>query len=130
LGVLRYKRLANSPLNGRRDLMEINVPDWEQPAEGIRLMRLYETQLNPSWPLILILQLSADKFTEFENDPLAFEEKYRFKYFPTSPISWMSACAKPPYVKGVAQATNPAFWTVTILKGGVSKAACAAFPGE
>ncbi len=110
--------------------MEINVPDWEEPAEGIRLMRLHGTWINTDWPLILILELSVDKFTEFENDPLGFEEKYKFAYFPTSPISWMSSCAKPPYVRNLAQASNPTLWTVVILKGGMSRASCAALPNE
>lgn len=102
---------------------------WEEPARGIRILRLYRTELNPDWPRILILELTDERFREFEHDPLSFDREYKL-YYPESPISWMSCCAKPPYVKEIPPAADPASWSVVLMKGGMSKVCCAAFPHE
>jgi hypothetical protein len=109
--------------------MRLKTPKWESAAPGVKILRLYQTKLNPTWPRILILELTADKFSEFEHDPLEFDKKYKL-FYPESPISWISTCAKPPHVKDVPPASDSACWTVVILKGGMTKGACAAFPHE
>ncbi len=108
--------------------MEHRSPEWEEPAPGIKILRLYQTRLTRDWPKIVVLELTAERFREFEHDMLAFDEKYRLVH--DSPISWISPCAKPPQVKGVANAPDSASWTVVILKGGATKATCAAYPQE
>jgi hypothetical protein len=109
--------------------MSPKTPKWEESASGIKILRLYQTDLNPEWPRIVILQLTADRFKEFEHDPLAFDKKHELCY-PESPISWISTCAKPPHVKDIPPTPDSACWTVVILKGGMTKATCAAFPQE
>jgi len=104
-------------------------PKWEELASGIKMLRLYKTALNPDWPRILLLQLTADRFKEFEHDPLAFDKKYTL-FHPESPISWMTPCAKPPHVKGVPPTPESVCWTVAIIKGPNTQTVCAAFPYE
>ena len=109
--------------------MSRKPPTWEEREPGVRVLKLYETDLNPDWPRIVILDLTADRFREFDRDPLGFDKKYSL-YYPESPISWISSCAKPPHVKEVPPAPNPSRWTAIIIKGGMTKAVCAAFPYE
>jgi hypothetical protein len=108
--------------------MKRKPPRWEEPSSGVRVLRLYQTELNPDWPRILILELTTDRFREFEQDSLAFDKKH--KLFPDSPISWISTCAKPPQVKGVRPPPDSASWTVVILKGPGTRAASTAFPHD
>jgi hypothetical protein len=57
--------------------MPLKTPKWEELASGIKMLRLYKTELNPDWPWVLLLQLTADRFKEFERDPLAFDKEYK-----------------------------------------------------
>jgi hypothetical protein len=111
--------------------MPLKTPAWEESpsAPDIKMLRLYQTDLNPDWPRILILKLTADRFKEFEHDPLAFDKNYTL-FHPESPISWMSTCAKPPHVKGIPPTADSVSWTVVMVKGQATLTACAAFPHE
>ena len=109
-------------------MMEGKTPKWEELDRGVRILRLYETELNPRWPRVLVLQLTAEKFKEFDHNILAFDEKYHL--LPNKPIRWASSCVKPPGVKGVADAPDSASWTVVMLKGPSCKMVCAASPEE
>lgn len=108
--------------------MDAKSPKWEELGPGVKILRLFQTDLNPDWPRIVMLELTADKFKEFENDTLAFDVKYHL--VPDSPISWISTCAKPPQVKGIARPPDSASWMVVVFKGGATMASCAAFPKE
>ena len=109
--------------------MNRKQPQWRNQAPGVKVLKLYGTALNRDWPRIVILELTAAKFQEFEQDSLAFDKKYTL-FHPESPISWISTCAKPPQVKGVPPPRSSVSWTVVIVKGKLTKAACAAYPYE
>ncbi|HEV2348825.1 MAG TPA: hypothetical protein VG028_03160 [Terriglobia bacterium] len=105
--------------------MKKTTPAWEERAKGVKVLQLYGTDLNPHWPRIVILELSADRFREFEQNAPEFDKKYKL-FYPESPISWMSTCAKPPHVKGVRPPKKSAAWTVVILKHSGTLAASSA----
>lgn len=109
--------------------MRRKTPTWENTAPGVRTLRLYKSDLNPNWPRVLVLELTAQKFKEFESDPLAFDKKYGICH-PESPISAISVCAKPPNVKEIAPKMDTSKWTVTLLKHSGCGAACAGCPQE
>ena len=100
---------------------------WEKTARGIRTLRLYKTHLNPNWPRVLLLELTAAKFKEFEQDALAFDKKYHI-FHPETPISAISACAKPPGAKKSGSKNASAKWTVALLKHSGCGAAAAGSP--
>ena len=113
-------------------------PPWEDES-GVLVLRLYKTDqhpdwdedvnkphLHPDWPRTVLLDLSAEQFKEFDQNPLAFAKKYNL--FPEQPILWISDCAKPPRGKGIPQATNSSRWTVVVPHGSLSIATCAACP--
>jgi len=113
-------------------------PPWEDES-GVLVLRLYKSKaysdwpqdvnknhLHPDWPRVVILDLTAKQFSEFDRDPLAFAKKYNL--YPEQPILWMSQCAKPPRGKGIPQATEASRWTVVIPHGPKSCASCAACP--
>ncbi len=108
--------------------MESKSPEWEVLAPGVRILRLYQTRLNPDWPRVLVLDLTGEKFREFEHDILAFDRKYGV--LPDKPIRWVSTCAKPPQVEGMPEPADSCSRTVVILKASGSRAACAASPQE
>jgi hypothetical protein len=93
--------------------MERMSPVWEELAPGVSVLRLYRTELNPDWPRIVILDLSADKFQEFENDPVGFENTY--KIYPEQPVLWASTCQKPPEGKGIPKVPKGSGWIVAAL---------------
>jgi hypothetical protein len=99
---------------------------WKQPAPGVKVLKLYETDLNPKWPRVVILELTAKKFTEFEHDALGFAEEYEL--FPDQPMIEISPCCKPPVPEGDPPKAGPSGWTVAIVHGKRSLAACAASP--
>jgi hypothetical protein len=111
---------------------------WEQES-GVQVLRLYRTDahpdwpravnkkdLQPDWPRVVILDLTAEQFSEFDRDPLAFTKRYNL--YPEQPILWMSHCAKPPLGKEIPRATEASGWTVAIIHGPKSCAVCAACP--
>ena len=113
-------------------------PPWEEES-GVRVLRLYKTEVRPdwpqavnktdlcpNWPRIVILDLSAEQFSEFDRNPLAFATKYNL--YPEQPILWMSDCAKPPLGQGIPHATESSRWTVVINHSKPSTGACAACP--
>ena len=98
---------------------------WEEES-GVQVLRLYRTDAHPDWPRVVMLDLTAEQFSEFDRDPLAFAEKHRL--YPEQPILWMSPCAKPPRGKGIPHATESSRWIVAIIHGHESIATCAACP--
>jgi hypothetical protein len=107
--------------------MQTKEPVWEQRDSGVKVLQLYGTKLNPDWPRIVMLELSAQKFKEFEEDIVAFDEKYKL-YFPEYPILAASHCAKPPQVRNVNSPKSPQSWTVVLLKRPACMVSCAACP--
>ena len=113
-------------------------PPWEVES-GVLALRLYQTDehpnwkhdvnkqhLQPEWPRIIVLDLDAGQFKEFDRNPKAFTLKY--KLFPEQPIRWMSGCAKPPAGPGIPTAADDSHWTVLLLHGKPSGATCCACP--
>jgi hypothetical protein len=103
-------------------------PPWEEPAPGVGVLKLYETDLNPGWPKVVILNLTAERFHEFERDPLRFDRDH--KLYPKQPILWISHCAQPPRAVGTGRPANPSNWIVVIIHGTRSCAVSAACPEE
>jgi hypothetical protein len=99
---------------------------WEEPVPGLRVLKLWESDLNPDWPRVVVLDLTFDHFDKFDQDPLAFAEDH--KLYGIQPIMRISHCAKPPHVKGIAKATKLSRWTVVINHTHDSSATCAACP--
>jgi hypothetical protein len=106
--------------------MDPNTPEWEEPASGIKILRLYRTELNPHWPRIVVLDLTDDRFREFEQDPLAFDKKHGL--YPEQPILWISSGSKPPQGQGISRMADPSRHTVVILHRNMSCASWAASP--
>ena len=113
-------------------------PPWESKS-GVKVLRLYKTSahpdwpsavnkadLHPDWPRILILDLSAKQFKEFNENPLAFAEKYNL--YPEQKILWFSHCSKPPVGKGIPRATAQSRWTVVMNHCKTSVGTAAACP--
>jgi hypothetical protein len=100
--------------------------EWKELAKGVRVLRLYGSALNPTWPRIIILDLAAEQFQEFEQDPLAFDRKH--KLYPDQPTLWVSQCAKPPLGQGIPRWTRSTAWTVVLVHGKDSCLSCASCP--
>jgi hypothetical protein len=111
---------------------------WEEES-GVRVLRLYKTDVRPDWPeavnksdlcpdwpRVVILDLSAEQFSEFEKDPLAFAEKYNL--YPEQKILWFGHCSKPPIGKGIPRATETSRWTLVINHCKTSVGTSAACP--
>jgi len=94
--------------------MDGKMPVWEKREEGVNVLKLYGTVLNPDWPYVVVLKLSAKKFQEFESDPIAFDKHYEI-FHPQYPIKAISGC-KPPQVSGIESQIKDSDWTVTIVK--------------
>jgi len=122
----------------KREVTMDRKSPWENES-GVQVLRLYKsdsypdwpqavnkTDLHPDWPRAVMLDLTAEQFSEFDRDPLAFAKEY--KLYAEQPISWISPCAKPPCGKGIPQAAESSRWTVVIIHGHLSYATCAACP--
>jgi hypothetical protein len=105
--------------------MDVESSDWKDYRDGVKILRLYEAKLTPEWPKIVIMELTAEKFREFEEDTLQFDKKYQ--PVTESRISWISTCAKPPQVKEIPS-RHILRWLVVLFKGGATRACCAAYP--
>ena len=99
---------------------------WEELPSGVKVLKLWETDLNPDWPRVVMLDLTVERFGEFDKNPLVFAKKHELYY--DQPILWMTPCAKPPVGKGIPRATESSRWTVVINHGHESIATCAACP--
>ncbi|MGA2608465.1 MAG: hypothetical protein ABSH01_13550 [Terriglobia bacterium] len=99
---------------------------WEELLSGGKVLKLWETDLNPDWPRVVVLTLTAELFSEFDRNPLAFAEKH--KLYGEQPVLWTSHCAKPPRGKGIPEATESSSWTVVINHTKDSLATFAACP--
>ena len=99
---------------------------WEEPAPGVKVLKMWKTDLNPDWPRVLILDLTAERFREFQQDPLGFDKRY--KLFPDQPMLWISHCSMPPRGRGIPEATKLSRWTVVVPHTKVSIGTCAACP--
>lgn len=110
-------------------------PPWEEEP-GVRVLRLYKTKehpdwpqavnkahLHPDWPRVVLLDLTAEQFKEFDRDPLAFANEHNL--YPEQPLQVLSHCAKPPNVKGNPGSEN---WTVVLIHTRPSIGSCAAGP--
>lgn len=100
---------------------------WEPLGHGGRILRLYKTSLNPGWPEIVILDLPAKMFRDFEYDPIGFDKKY--KLFPNR-IRWISSCGTPPRGEESPKPSGTSRWMVVIEHCRRSYAVCAASPHE
>jgi hypothetical protein len=113
-------------------------PPWAVES-GILVLRLYKTDghpnwnrdvnkdhLQPDWPRIVMMDLDADQFKEFDDDPLEFTWKYNL--FPEQPIQWISDCAKPPVGEEIPMAADDSRWVVLVNHGKPSGATCCACP--
>ena len=45
---------------------------WEQLEPGVKVLKLYASEMGPDWPQIAMVQLNQAKHDEFEKDPLGF----------------------------------------------------------
>jgi hypothetical protein len=106
--------------------MKHKTAAWEEPAPGVKVLKLWETDLNPDWPRVVMLDLTVERFTEFDKNPLAFARLHEL--YPDQPILWMTPCAKPPLGKGIPRATDSSRWMVVINHGHESIATSAACP--
>jgi hypothetical protein len=113
-------------------------PPWEQES-GVQVLRLYKTtehpdwpkavnktDLHPDWPRIVLLDLAAEQFKEFDQNPLEFSKKYNL--YPEQPVLWATPCAKPPLGKGIPKALDSSRWTVVLNHGADSIFTSAACP--
>ena len=113
-------------------------PPWEEES-GVRILRLYKTDvhpdwpqavnkidLHPDWPRVVILDLTAKQFTDFNQNPLAFAERHHL--YPEQKILWFGQCSKPPLGQGIPRATGKSRWTVVINHCKTSVGTSAACP--
>jgi len=98
---------------------------WEEKS-GVRILRLYKTDLLSGWPRVVVLDLSAKQFNEFHENPLAFGKKY--DVYPEQPIRWISHVAMPPAGEGIPHAAKGCRWTVVVNHCKISCATAAACP--
>jgi hypothetical protein len=87
---------------------------WKELSPGLKVLKLYETKLNPKFPRIVLMDLTAELFEEFHRDPLAFVGKHELFPREESP-SWTSHVAMPPIGKGIPQATSTSRWVVAYI---------------
>lgn len=100
-------------------------PPWEK-VRGVQVLRLYRTDLCPEWPRIVVLDLTAEQFKEFHENPLAFAEKYDL--YPEQPIRWFSHVAMPAMGEGLPRAAEGSRWIVALNHCKASAATAAACP--
>jgi hypothetical protein len=118
--------------------MKRKQPPWENES-GVQVLRLYKTgehpdwprdvnkpHLHPDWPRVVLLDLTAKQFKEFDQDPLTFAKKYNL--YPEQEMLWISQCAKPPTGKGIPRVAESSRWTVAYLHVARSQGCCAACP--
>jgi hypothetical protein len=104
--------------------MNLSKLGWKESAPGVRVLKLYDPDLSPDWPRIIILDLTAERFQEFERDPLAFDRTH--KLYPEQPTLWVTQCAKPPRGQGIPRWAESTGWRVVLDHGKTSGLACAA----
>jgi hypothetical protein len=106
--------------------MNRKPPAWDDLPPGGKVLKLYETDLNPGWPRVVVLDLTAEQFEELHKDPVAFAEQY--KLFPLKELpSRTSHVAMPPIGKQIPRATPDSRWMATAVHAkdtSVSIAAC------
>jgi hypothetical protein len=102
---------------------------WEE-VNGLRMMRLCgnpdDGHQGEHWPRILVLDLSAEQYDEFQEDPLQFTIEYSL--YPEQPIRVMCDCAKLPMGDGIPEPDPDSRWTVIIWHGRPSGALCISGP--
>jgi hypothetical protein len=106
---------------------------WEElkwdTSKGVKVARLCgnsERGHADHWARVVILDLSAEEFEEFDDNPVKFARDHEL--YPEQPILWMPDCAKPPFGKGIPKAAPNTRWTVLINHGPKSAATGAAIP--
>lgn len=113
-------------------------PPWENES-GVLVLRLYKTEQHPDWskdvnkehlhhdwPRVVVLDLSAEQFKEFHENPLVFSKKYNL--YPEQEIRWISHVAMPPIGEGIPQAAEGSRWTALYCHIKASLATVAACP--
>jgi hypothetical protein len=111
--------------------MEHRPPKWEALPSGGSILRLYHTELNPDWPRIVILDLSAEEFKQFEDDPLVFDGQN--KLYPEQSLVWASTCQKPPVgtpETGLPPVRPDSRWRVVVVHSRTSTMCSAGSPIE
>jgi hypothetical protein len=111
---------------------------WEDES-GVRVLRLYKSEkypewpspvlkadMVPGWPRVVLLDLSAEQFKEFDLDPYAFTNKYNL--YSEQPVLWSSPCAKPPLGKTIPIPGKDCRWIVALVHGPDSEQTVAACP--
>jgi hypothetical protein len=81
---------------------------------GGKVLKLYETDLNPDWPRIVLMDLTAKEFEDLHRDPLGFATTNALYPSNESP-SWTSHVAMPPIGKGIPQAADDSNWTAVAI---------------
>lgn len=105
--------------------MAKELPTWKPLPGGGKILRLYKTSLNPDYPEIVIMDLPAKTFRQFEDDPIGFDKKN--KLFPNR-LRWISSCEKPPRGENGPKPNPNVQWRLVILHCKESIAVCAASP--
>lgn len=105
-------------------------PKWEE-TDGVRVMRVCgdgredhgDDETADHWPRIAILDLSAEQYKQFRDNPMQFTVNHNI--YSEQPIRWMCDCATPPAGEGIPVPCPDSRWTVIIFHGRPSVAACA-----
>jgi len=104
---------------------------WEE-THGLRVLRLCG---NPNdhhdgehWPRIAMLDLSAEQFRQFSDDPLRFARIHNL--YPEQPIRWIFGSAQLALGEGIPEAAPGARWVVMIHHARPSVAVYTACPQD
>ena len=47
-------------------------PEWKTPREGVKILKLWESNIGPKWPQIVILKLNQHEYEQFLKNPKDF----------------------------------------------------------
>jgi hypothetical protein len=107
--------------------MNRKPPAWEDLPSGGKVLKLYETDLNPGWPRVVVLDLTAEQFEELHKDAVAFAEKHKL-FPPEESPSRTSHVAMPPIGKEIPRATPDSRWMATAVHDKTTTVSVAACP--
>jgi len=105
--------------------MKHNQPPWQASSGGVQFLRLYKKDKNdswpnavskddlqPDWPQIVVLDLTAEQYADFMKDPAAFANKHSL--YPDR-IRGTAAMPKPPKGKGKSGKGSSLSYTVVAV---------------
>jgi len=93
---------------------------WELSKGRVRLLRLRQVDSQAEWPQVVILNLTARQFLQFEKDAVAFAKKHDL--YPRQPVTRMSGGVKLAADQESREAVrDTAGWTVVIYHGKTSR---------